>query len=87
MRNITGGERMNLQGYRKKKKLTQDELAKEVGVSQAYISKIESDEFVNVTLIEIIKLSKALSINELEVAKYFLNKYNNYKYEFGGEIA
>ena len=49
--------------------------------------KIESDEFVNVTLIEIIKLSKALSINELEVAKYFLNKYNNYKYEFGGEIA
>ena len=36
---------------------------------------------------KIIKLSKALSINELEVAKYFLNKYNNYKYEFGGEIA
>ena len=76
-----------IRNTRLKKKITQKQLAGMIGVSQAYISKIESDEFVNVTLIEIIKLSKALSINELEVAKYFLNKYNNYKYEFGGEIA
>lgn len=77
-----------IRNTRLKKKITQKQLAEMIGVSQAYISKIESDEFVNVTLIEIIKLSKALSINELEVAKYFLNKYNNsYKYEFGGEIA
>ena len=75
-----------IRNTRLKKKVTQKQLAEMIGVSQAYISKI-SDEFVNVTLIEIIKLSKALSINELEVAKYFLNKYNNYKYEFGGEIA
>lgn len=72
-----------IRNTRLKKKVTQKQLAEMIGVSQAYISKIESDEFVNVTLIEIIKLSKALSINELEVAKYFLNKYNNYKYEFG----
>ena len=76
-----------IRNTRLKKKITQKQLAEMIWVSQAYISKIESDEFVNVTLIEIIKLSKALSINELEVAKYFLNKYNNYKYEFGGEIA
>ena len=76
-----------IRNTRLKKKVTQKQLAEMIGVSQAYISKIESDEFVNVTLIEIIKLSKALSINELEVAKYFLNKYNNYKYEFWGEIA
>ncbi len=76
-----------IRNTRLKKKITQKQLSEMIGVSQAYISKIESDEFVNVTLIEIIKLSKALSINELEVAKYFLNKYNNYKYEFGGEIA
>ena len=77
-----------IRNTRLKKKITQKQLAEMIGVSQAYISKIESDDFVNVTLIEIIKLSKALSINELEVAKYLLDKYNNsYKYEFWGEIA
>ena len=77
-----------IRNTRIKKRIIQKQLADMIGVSQAYISKLESDEFINVTLIEIIKLSKALSINELEVAKYFLDKYNNsYKYEFGGEIA
>ena len=77
-----------IRNTRIKKRIIQKQLADMIGVSQAYISKLESDEFINVTLIEIIKLSKALSINELEVAKYFLDKYNNsYKYEFGWEIA
>ena len=77
-----------IKNTRMEKRITQKQLAEMIGVSQAYISKIESDEFINVTVIEIIKLSKALSINELEVAKYFLDKYNNsYKYEFWGEIA
>ena len=76
-----------IRNTRLKKRITQKQLAEMVGVSQAYISKIESDDFVNVTIIEIIKLSKALSIDELEVAKYFLDKYNNCKYKFGGEIA
>ena len=77
-----------IRNTRMKKRIIQKQLAEMIGVSQAYISKIESDTFVNVTLIEIIKLSKALQIDELEVAKYFLDKYNNsYKYEFRGEIA
>ena len=77
-----------IRNTRMKKRIIQKQLAEMIGVSQAYISKIESDTFVNVTLIEIIKLSKALQIDELEVAKYFLDKYNNsYKYEFKGEIA
>ena len=77
-----------IRNTRLKKRITQKQLAEMVGVSQAYISKIESDDFVNVTIIEIIKLSKALSIDEIEVAKYCLDKYNNsYKYEFRGEIA
>ena len=77
-----------IRNTRMKKRIIKKQLAEMIGVSQAYISKIESDTFVNVTLIEIIKLSKALQIDELEVAKYFLDKYNNsYKYEFGGEIA
>lgn len=72
---------------RLKMHLTQSELANMIGVSQAYISKIENDKFVNITLIEIIKISKALQLKELEVAKYFLDKYNDYKVEFEGELA
>ena len=70
-----------IRNIRLKKKITQKQLADLIGVSQAYISKIESNEFVNVTIIEIIKLSKALSIDEIEISKYFLNKYNN-----GGQL-
>ena len=70
-----------IRNIRLKKRITQKQLADMIGVSQAYISKIESNEFVNVTIIEIIKLSKALSIDEIEISKYFLNKYNN-----GGQL-
>ncbi len=70
-----------IRNTRLKKRITQKQLADLIGVSQAYISKIESNEFVNVTIIEIIKLSKALSIDEIEISKYFLNKYNN-----GGQL-
>ena len=70
-----------IRNTRLKKKITQKQLADLIGVSQAYISKIESNEFVNVTIIEIIKLSKTLSLDEIEISKYFLNKYNN-----GGQL-
>lgn len=70
-----------IRNKRLKKKITQKQLADLIGVSQAYISKIESYDFINISLIEIIKLSKALGIDELEVAKYFIDKYNN-----GGQI-
>lgn len=67
---------------RLKLNITQKQLSELVGVSQPYISKIENDKFVNITLIEIIKLSKVLRLRELDVAKYFLDKYNNYNVEF-----
>ena len=70
-----------------KLRITQKQLAELMGVSQAYISKIESDQFVNITIKEIAKLSKILQLKELEVAKFFLDKYNNSIYEFGEEIA
>ena len=70
-----------IKNTRLKKRITQKQLADLIGVSQAYISKIESNEFVNVTIIEIIKLSKTLSLDEIEISKYFLNKYNN-----GGQL-
>ena len=54
-----------IRNTRMKKRIIQKQLAEMIGVSQAYISKIESDEFINVTVIEIIKLSKALGLDEL----------------------
>ena len=72
-----------IKNTRMKKRITQKQLAEMIGVSQAYISKIESDDFVNVTVIEIIKLSKALGLDELEVTKYFLDKYNNLNINLG----
>lgn len=72
---------------RLKLNITQKQLAELVGVSQAYISKLENDKFVNITILEIIKLSKVLRLKELDIAKYFLDKYNNYNVEFGEDIA
>ena len=72
-----------IKNTRMEKRITQKQLAEMIGVSQAYISKIESDEFINVTVIEIIKLSKALGLDELEVTKYFLDKYNNLNINLG----
>ena len=72
-----------IRNTRMKKRITQKQLAEMIGVSQAYISKIESDEFINVTVIEIIKLSRALGVDELEVTKYFLDKYNNLNINLG----
>ena len=72
-----------IRNTRMKKRIIQKQLAEMIGVSQAYISKIESDEFINVTVIEIIKLSKALGLDELEVTKYFLDKYNNLNINLG----
>lgn len=68
---------------RLKKHLSQKELADRCNLSQSYISKIEKGERVNVTIKEIIKLSKALGLKEIEVAKYFLDKYKNTRFEIG----
>lgn len=70
-----------------KLKITQKQLAELVGVSQAYISKLESDRFVNITIIEIIKLSKALRLKQLDIAKYFLDKYIDYNVEFEEDMS
>lgn len=59
---------MNLQGYRKKKKLTQDELAKEVGVSQAYICALEKGQKNNPSVRVLINIAKALDTTLDELA-------------------
>lgn len=62
---------------RQKLRITQKQLSEIVGVSQAYISKIESDKFTNVTFTEIIKLARALKLSELQVCEYFLKRYKD----------
>ena len=59
---------MNLQGYRKKKKLTQDELAKEVGVSQAYSCALEKGQKNNPSVRVLISIAKALDTTLDELA-------------------
>ena len=64
-----------IRNRRKKLRITQKQLAEIVGVSQAYISKLENNYiFTNITLLEIIKLSKALNLDVVELAKYFIDK-------------
>lgn len=60
-----------------KNRITQKQLSELVGVSQAYISRLENDFiFTNVSILEIIKLSKVLQIDIVELAKYFIDKYS-----------
>ena len=64
--------RENVKYYRKKLKLTQEELAEKADISISYIKQIESNkEFKNVSLTVILKLSKALDVS---VDKLFIIK-------------
>lgn len=64
-----------IRNKRKKLKITQKQLSQLVGVSQAYISKLENDFiFTNITVLEIIKLSKVLKVDVVRLAKYFIDK-------------
>ena len=51
---------MNVMIARKKKKLTQDQVCKEVGISRAYLSKIENGHDSNVSKEVMLKLANAL---------------------------
>lgn len=56
----------NVRYYRKKKKLTQEQLAESSDISTSYLKQIESGkEFKNITLTTMLKISKALNV-ELE---------------------
>ena len=48
--------------YRIKKKINQSELAKEVGVSQQHISKIENGEFSNIMTLEKVLLHIGMTV-------------------------
>lgn len=61
----------NIKYYRKKKELSQEQLAELADLSSSYIKQIESGkDFKNLTLYSIIKIARAL---EIDITKLFEN--------------
>ena len=60
---------MNVKALRRQRGLNQTELAKRVGVTQAYIAMLEKGSNVNPTLALLTKLSKALKVKVAELVK------------------
>ncbi len=63
--------------YREKNNMTKSELARKIGVSPSYITKLENGEKVNPSLELQLKICKALncSISDLTNNKYFIGQY------------
>lgn len=69
-----------LKKQRKRRRLTQKQLARMCNLSQGYISELEREDFFHSpTIKQIIALSKALDLNPLEVSDYFIEKELCYK--------
>lgn len=64
-----------LKELRKKKKLTQVELAKRVGCHRSQISRLENNEDRDLTLPIIIELEIALGLEEKYLVNYFYKEY------------
>jgi len=61
-----------MKNMRKIKGLSQKQLAKRVGVSQAYISKIERGDIYGITLNKLEKLSNGFEISIYEMLKILM---------------
>ncbi len=65
----------NIRFFRKKRQLTQEQLAEQCDLSTSYIKQIESGkEFKNVSLTVILKFSKALNV---PINKLFIIQKNS----------
>ena len=62
-----------IKSSRKRHNLTQKELAFRCNLSQSYLSKLENKKFSNVTIEQIITLSKVLKLNPVHLAKCFID--------------
>lgn len=62
-----------LKTSRKNLGLSQEELAKKIGVKQCHVSKIENAKFNNVTIELIKKISDELRLNPVDVFLFFYN--------------
>lgn len=60
----------NIRYYRQERNLTQEKLAEKSDLSTSYIKQLESGkEYKNITLTSILKISKALNIDMIELLK------------------
>ncbi|MCC0677846.1 MULTISPECIES: helix-turn-helix domain-containing protein [unclassified Clostridioides] len=64
-----------LKELRKKKKLTQTELAKRVGCHRSQISRLENNEDKDLTIPILIELEIALELDEKYLVNYFADEY------------
>ncbi|WP_394903986.1 helix-turn-helix domain-containing protein [Clostridioides difficile] len=64
-----------LKELRKKKKLTQTELAKRVGCHRSQISRLENNEDKDLTIPILIELEIALELDEKHLVNYFADEY------------
>lgn len=60
---------MNVKALRQQRGLNQTDLAKRVGVTQAYIAMLEKGNNVNPTLALLTKLAKALKVSVAELVQ------------------
>ncbi|CCL53318.1 TPA: helix-turn-helix transcriptional regulator [Clostridioides difficile] len=60
-----------LKKLRKKKRMTQLELAEKMGRNRSYISKLENQEYKDIGISTILDLSIALEEDFLELCKYY----------------
>ena len=64
-----------LKKLRLSRNISQRELSRKTGISQGYLSKIESNEnTISPTIRFVCKISSALKTNPYKVAKYFIDK-------------
>jgi transcriptional regulator with XRE-family HTH domain len=64
-----------LREKRKEKGLTQSKLAKKIGISKGYLSKLEKYPHVcNPNVNFILKLSKELDVSPLKIFSFFIEK-------------
>lgn len=59
--------------------MTQKQLAKKIGVTQVYISRIEKGDIEGLTMRHFFRLAKALKLSPNELLDLMLKQYKKYK--------
>ena len=66
-----------IKSSRERHNLTQKELALRCNLSQSYLSKLENKKCFNVTVEQIVALSRELQISHIRLANWFIENYKN----------
>ncbi|SNR85465.1 Helix-turn-helix [Anaerovirgula multivorans] len=77
--NYTIGSDANLKKIRIEMGVTQKHLAKMMGVTQVYISRIENGDIEGLTMRNFLKLAKILKVSPFQLLELLLEQYKKYK--------